>query len=86
MKKSIPVVGMACSACAANVERKLNSLKGIKQASVNLAGRYALVDFDANAISLEQMKKAISDLGYDLVIDEKESVEAIERNEFRKLR
>ena len=57
MKKTIPVVGMACSACSANVERKLNSLEGISSASVNLAGRSALVDFDPTQISLEQMKK-----------------------------
>ena len=34
MKKNIPVIGMACSACSANVEKKLNSLKGVISASV----------------------------------------------------
>ena len=75
MKKTIPVVGMACSACSANVERKLNSLEGISSASVNLAGRSALVDFDPTQISLEQMKKEISGIGYDLVIEADRSVE-----------
>lgn len=86
MKKTIPVVGMACSACSANVERKLNSLEGISSASVNLAGRSALVDFDPTQISLEQMKKEISGIGYDLVIEADRSVEEIEKREYILLR
>lgn len=86
MKKTIPVVGMACSACSANVERKLNSLEGISSASVNLAGRSALVDFDPTQISLEQMKKEISGIGYDLVIEADRSVEEIEKLEYILLR
>lgn len=69
MKKTIPVVGMACASCSANVERKLNSLEGVSSASVSLPGRCALVDYDPQKISLEQMKKAVSDIGYDLVIE-----------------
>ena len=79
MKQTIPVVGMACSACSANVERKLNSLHGVTEASVSLPGRSALVDFDADIISLEQLKKAVNDIGYDLIVDANESVEAIEK-------
>lgn len=86
MKKTIPVVGMACSACSANVERKLNSLEGISSASVNLAGRSAVVDFDPTQISLEQMKKEISGIGYDLVIEADRSVEEIEKREYILLR
>ena len=86
MKQTIPVVGMACSACSANVERKLNSLHGVTEASVSLPGRSALVDFDADVISLEQLKKAVNDIGYDLIVDTNESVEAIEKREFGLLR
>ena len=43
MKKTIPVIGMACSVCSANVEKKLLSLDGINSASVSLASRTALV-------------------------------------------
>ena len=39
MKKTIPVIGMACSVCSANVEKKLQSLEGINSASVSLASR-----------------------------------------------
>lgn len=86
MKQTIPVIGMACSACSANVEKKLNELKGINTVSVSLPGRSALVDYDPETISLEQMKAAINGIGYDLVIDKETSVEEIEKREYTLLR
>ncbi|MGP1377983.1 MAG: heavy metal translocating P-type ATPase [Prevotella veroralis] len=86
MKQTIPVIGMACSACSANVEKKLNELNGIKTALVSLPGRSALVDYDPDTISLEQMKAAINGIGYDLVIDKETSVEEIEKREYTLLR
>ena len=86
MKKTIPVIGMACSVCSANVEKKLQSLRGINSASVSLASRTALVDYDPDIISLEDMKREISNAGYDLVIENDRSVEEINRREFTLLR
>ena len=86
MKKTIPVIGMACSVCSTNVEKKLQSLKGINSASVSLASRTALVDYDPDIISLEDMKREISNAGYDLVIENDRSVEEINRREFTLLR
>ena len=82
MKQTIPVIGMACSACSANVEKKLNELEGINAASVSLPGRSALVDYDPQVISLEKMKAEINALGYDLVIDKETSVDEIEKREY----
>ena len=70
MKKTIPVIGMACSVCAANVERKLNSL----------------VDYDPEKITLEEVKREISNAGYDLVIEADRSAEEINRREFTLLK
>ena len=86
MKKTIPVIGMACSVCSANVERKLNSLEGINSATVSLAGRTALVDYDPEKITLEDMKLEISNAGYDLVIEADRSAEEINRREFTLLK
>ena len=77
---------MACSVCSANVEKKLQSLEGINSASVSLASRTALVDYDPDIISLEDMKREISNAGYDLVIENDRSVEEINRREFTLLR
>lgn len=82
MKQTIPVIGMACSACSANIEKKLNILKGVNSASVSLPGRSALIDFDPQVISLEKMKAEINALGYDLVIDKETSVDEIEKREY----
>ena len=82
MQQTIPVIGMACSACSANIEKKLNELDGINAASVSLPGRSALVDFDPQVISLEKMKAEINALGYDLVIDKETSVDEIEKREY----
>lgn len=86
MKKTISVIGMACSVCSTNVEKKLRSLKGINFASVSLASRTALVDYNPDIISLEDMKREISNAGYDLVIENDRSVEEINRREFTLLR
>lgn len=86
MKKTIPVIGMACSVCAANVERKLNSLEGITSATVSLAGRTALVDYDPEKITLEEMKREISNAGYDLIIEADRSAKEINRREFTLLK
>ena len=84
-KKTIAVLGMACAGCAANVERRLNQLDGIRSASVNFAARTALVEYDPKVITPKTMKDEIIKAGYDLVIDEDESVEAIERTAYRRL-
>lgn len=86
MKQTLPVVGMACASCSAHVERKLNSLKGIRSASVSLVGRSVFVDYDPAQISLADMKCAVNDIGYDLVTEQDRSVDAIRRREYVVLR
>ncbi len=86
MKKTIPVIGMACSACSANVERKLNSLNGVTSASVSLPSRTALIDFNPDEISLADLKAAINAIGFDLVIEEGRSAVEIEKRAFTLLK
>lgn len=77
---------MACSACSANVERKLNSLNGVTSASVSLPSRTALIDFNPDEISLEDLKAAINAIGFDLVIEEGRSAVEIEKRAFTLLK
>lgn len=84
-KKTIAVVGMACAGCAANVERRLNQLEGVESANVNFAARTALVEYDPQKISPKMMKDEIGKIGYDLVVDEEESLSVIERNSYRRM-
>ena len=85
MKKTVPVVGMACASCSANVENKLRSLPGVNDVSVSLIGRSAMIDYDESKISLEAMKKEINSIGYDLVIETGRSVETIRKQEYSML-
>ena len=84
-KKQIPVIGMSCSSCSAHVEKKLQSLKGIKTASVSLPMRSASVEYDPEMITPEDMKKEIQALGYDLILDEEKSVTEIENRSYKSL-
>lgn len=86
MKRTIPVIGMACSACSANIEKKLNSLNGITSASVSLPSRSALVDFNPDEVSLTDMKAAINAIGYDLVIEKGRSAVEIEKQAYTLLK
>ncbi len=85
-KRTIPVVGMACSSCSAHVEKTLSEQKGVTSASVNLATRAALVEYDDAVITLEQMKAAVNAIGFDLVIEQDRSVEEIKRREYSLLK
>lgn len=77
---------MACSACSANVERCLNKVEGVREATVSLPTRTATVDFDENVVTLATLKEAVNAIGFDLVIDTQQSVEEIERVEYHRLR
>ena len=55
MRKIIPVIGMACSACSAHVEKCLSHIEGVSSASVSLVGRSAIVEYDEVKVTLEDM-------------------------------
>jgi len=67
----LPVVGMTCARCAANVERTLGKkVPGVAQASVNFGTETASVDYDPEETSLEDMAQAVKDAGYQLILPE----------------
>ena len=84
-KKIMPVLGMACAGCSANVERKLRAMNGIKYVSVSLPGRTAMVEYDERKVTPADMKKIIDGAGYELIIDEDTRVDTIEKNNYRLL-
>jgi len=84
--RTFPILGMACSACSANVERTLSKLEGMKHVSVSLPSRTAVVEYDPTVLSPEKMKLAVTDAGYDMVVEQDCSVEALERHAYVRLR
>lgn len=84
-KKILPVLGMACAGCSANVERKLRAMQGVKNVAVSLPGRTAMVEYDEHLVSPEDMKHVIDDAGYELIIDDETRIDVIEVNNYRRL-
>lgn len=65
MKKTVlKVDGMHCAACSATVERAIKKLTGIDFCSVNLAGENALISYDENTVTIEQMITAVNNAGF----------------------
>lgn len=60
----IPVEGMSCGSCVANVKRTVHSLVGVKAIEVSLEKRQAKVSYVNGETSPEQIRKAINELGY----------------------
>ena len=63
-KLELAVSGMTCAACSARVEKKLNSLPGVRQAAVNLATGRAVITFVPGPISAGELRRAVENLGY----------------------
>lgn len=85
-RQTFPMVGMMCAACSANVERKLRSMEGVSEVAVSLPGRTAMVDYDPDVVSPEDMQREIAAAGYQLIIDKETDVEDIHRRAFEDLR
>jgi len=68
-KVSLTVSGMTCASCVAHVEKVLKNVPGVKTAVVNLATGKALVEYDSNQVSIAEMKKAVDEIGYEIVLN-----------------
>ncbi|MDQ3460382.1 MAG: heavy metal translocating P-type ATPase [Deinococcota bacterium] len=66
-KASLSVSGMTCASCVARVERSLNKLDGVLEATVNLATEKASVTYLPDAVSVGQLKGAIRKAGYEVL-------------------
>lgn len=84
-KKILPVMGMMCAGCSANVERKLKAMDGMKTVAVSLPGRTAMVEYDEKIVTPADMKREIDAAGFELIIDEETRVDTLEKNSYRLL-
>ncbi len=60
----LPVRGMTCASCVRRVERALQKVDGVGEASVNLVAERASVAFDPARTSVEAIAEAIERAGY----------------------
>jgi P-type Cu+ transporter len=67
----LPIAGMTCASCANRVERRLNTLDGVR-ATVNYATEKAAVEYDAAAVAPEQLIAAVEAAGYSAALPTEE--------------
>ncbi len=60
------VEGMSCGHCVNAVEGALKNLEGVVSAKVSLKEKKATVEYDEGKVSIEAMKEAIEDQGYEV--------------------
>jgi len=90
IKNTYPVLGMSCASCAARVDKTLNGLPGVYQATVNYATAVAQVEYNPEVCSDATLQAAVQDAGYDLLVDTSEDAadkaEEIRLTRYRKIK
>ncbi len=84
-RKELPVTGMSCANCAANIERTLNKkVEGVVSATVNFASERLLVEYIPSIVSFDIILAQIRKIGFDLIVadegQDEEDVEEIARH------
>lgn len=77
VKETFPVLDMSCAACAVSVESMLKSAPGVLDAAVNYANQSVWLHYDPAVAAPAALQQTVRSIGYDLVIDKKNS-EAIQ--------
>lgn len=62
---TIKVQGMSCGGCVKNVTGVLQALSGVSGAEVSLADAAATVQYDPARISVEALREAVENAGFD---------------------
>ncbi len=90
IRKQYPVTGMSCASCAANIESHLRKQPGVVSASVNLAMEVATIEYLSQEVKPEDLRAAVTSVGYDLITDESaaagEKRENIQQQRYRTMR
>ena len=70
-KETIPIKGMSCAACVGSVEGALRALDGVLSVTVNFATEQATVEYIPTQVGMRELRKAVRDAGYEIVLIEK---------------
>ncbi len=77
-KATIRIQGMSCASCVAKIEKGLYELPGVVFASVNLGTEKATVEYVPGMIRVEDLKRAVEDLGY-TALEAEETMALVDR-------
>jgi P-type Cu2+ transporter len=80
-KATYPVEGMTCASCASSIESILRTQEGVKDVSVNFAGKTVQVNYEPDVTQPSQLKAAVNEIGFDLLIEKHTEQELEERRD-----
>jgi P-type Cu+ transporter len=63
----LPLLGMTCANCATTIQRRLNKVDGVLEATVNFASEKANVTYVPGAVTRGELAAAVRKAGYDVV-------------------
>jgi len=86
IRKSFPVLGMSCASCASSAQSILEHEAGVSAVSVNYANGLAQVSYDPRITNPPKLKAALQAIGYNLALEEPDTLEDLHRAGYRKLR
>lgn len=64
--ENLKVLGVDCNNCAANVRKALEDVNGIENLDIRLSEKIAIVTFDPEKISKQEITEKVEDFGYDV--------------------
>lgn len=80
-KKTFSIKGMHCASCVIILERSLKKVEGVSGATVNLATEKTTVTYDPTVVTDEKLFSAVSNVGYQAMINEEIKTEDEEQKE-----
>ena len=90
VKQSFPVMNMTCAACASSSTNVLSFVPGVLDVAVNFANGKAMIEYIPELSKPADMKAALKEVGFDLLIEEKESsrenLEQLQQERYKKLK
>ena len=66
-KVAFDISGMTCAACATKIEKRINKMDGVSNASVNFALETIAVEYDSKQVESTEMITAVKKMGYELI-------------------
>ncbi len=63
-KVKLPIVGMHCASCAANLTKALNALEGVETAEVNFAAEQAAIVYNPKKLGLDEISRTVAKTGF----------------------
>ena len=83
-KRTFSIKGMHCASCVTLLEQSLNKVEGVQKATVNLATQKATVLYDSQKVTDQHLASAVSNVGYQALINEELQSEDQEKEEKQK--